>query len=88
MSFVYVVVENGIVYPSAYTTYSAARTAVIEKYKDAEANDINELPNTETGDQTELYIEKGIHIIISKLPVASSGGNRLRRRRRTRRTTK
>jgi hypothetical protein len=92
MSSVYVVVENGIVYPSAYTTYTAARQAVIEKHRDVEdleTDEIHELPKTETGDQTDLYIEKGINISISKLPVVSSGGKRRRNtRRRQRRSTK
>ncbi len=88
MSFVYVVVENGDVYPSAYTTYSAARAAVIEKHKDVEGletEDINDLPKAETGDATDLYIEKGINIIISKLPVLSSGGKRRTKTRRRQR---
>jgi hypothetical protein len=92
MSSVYVIVENGSVYPSAYTTYSAARAAVIEKHRDVEdleTDDIHDLPKTETGDQTDLYIEKGINIIISKLPVVSSGGKRrANTRRRQRRYTR
>jgi len=82
MAFVYVVVENGDVYPTAYKTYAAAQKVVYEKhkveidrqieqapeYKDQILNDITPLENP--SGKTDLYIEKGIHIEIHKLPIA------------------
>jgi len=82
MASVYVVVENGDVYPTAYKTYVAAQKVVYEKhkeeidrqikqapeYKDQILNDITPLENP--SGKTDLYVEKGIHIEIHKLPIA------------------
>jgi len=79
----YIVVENGEPYPQAYKTYAAAVAAVKEKNREALEDHINEVRsleeieriladvNTPEGTkQTHLYVEKGINIIIYKLPVA------------------
>ena len=84
MSFVYVVVENGEAYSLAYKHYLAAVMAVKEKHKDTLEHQINELQslydietiladvnvpeNTESG-ISHLYVEKGINILIYRLPV-------------------
>ena len=72
MQAVYCVVENGIAYEVAYTRYALAVAAVKEKHKetllapDAYADvDVAE----STTNITYLYIEKGIHIYINKLPI-------------------
>jgi hypothetical protein len=79
---VYVVVENGDPYGVAYTTYAAAVAAVKLKHKEAieeelrwiEENDGHpgcndvDVPESASG-KTYLYIEKGIHIEIHRLPV-------------------
>ena len=78
MPTVYVIVENGNVYPLVYTTYESAVAAVkerhaeeIEEDEDTEDKccDLDVEENTETG-ETHLYIEKGINILIHRLPVA------------------
>lgn len=72
MQAVYCVVENGTAYEVAYTTYALAVAAVKEKHKDALSRpdayaDVNVIEST--SNITYLYIEKGIHIYISKLPI-------------------
>ena len=83
-AFVYIVVENsdeespgGGVFPTTYTSFEDAKAAVVEKYKDeldrqirdgdSPMKDINVL-ESKTG-YTSLYIEKGIHFFIHKLPL-------------------
>jgi hypothetical protein len=96
MAIVYVVIENGELYPILYKTYESAlppfgrllwslrdqyREAVITKYEDelsAERGEVEEMDygmasdvdidENETG-TTQLYIEKGIHIIIQRYAV-------------------
>jgi len=77
----YVIVENGIVYPNIYTTYALAVDAVKTKHKimldyakeielEEDLDPVNEVDVDENpSGETYLYIEKGIHIIISKLPI-------------------
>jgi hypothetical protein len=80
MSNVYVVVENGELYPIMYRSYESARKAVTKKYAAelrAEWEEVKEMNDSdyqmassivdesETG-RTYLYIEKGIHIIIQR----------------------
>ncbi len=74
--FVYVVIENGDAYPCAYTTYDKAAEAVRAKYKqviddDMEGMDsVNDLLTLESPTGMSLmYVEKGIHIEIHRLPV-------------------
>ena len=84
MTTVYVVVENGELYQSLYMTYEAARKAVTAKYVEeltAERDDVEEMDNPSYGmvsvvdideDETgitQLYIEKGINIIIQRYNV-------------------
>jgi hypothetical protein len=79
MSFVYIVIENsdnappgGGVFPTTYMTFEKAKAAAIEKYQDEidrqSAREDVDVSESETG-CTTLYIEKGIHIYIHKLPV-------------------
>lgn len=96
MNHVYVVVENGEAYPLAYKMYKQAVSAA--KLKNAELLDANRadanIHDYEPADEmdveesatgtTQLYIEKGINILIHKLPVVGSNGGQ-RRRNRTRR---
>lgn len=78
----YIVVENGEAYDEAYKTYAAAVAAVKEKNREALEDQINEvrrledveeilsnINRPEAAKQTHLYVEKGINIIIYKLPV-------------------
>jgi archaellum component FlaF (FlaF/FlaG flagellin family) len=81
MATVYVVVENGELYPVIYKTYESARGAVTTKYVvelTAEREDVEEMNDpsycmasdvdideNESG-TTQLYIEKGVHIIIQR----------------------
>jgi len=81
--YVYAIVENGECYPSAYSSYKNAVNAVKEKHKELIEERIKEMVNypeaieemmsdinVPEGDvSSHLYIEKGINIIIHKLPV-------------------
>ena len=76
---VYVVLENGDLYPSLYYSYEAACEAVLDKYAEtlddersecAEwggmmASKVDVVENTDTG-TTKLYIEKEINITIQR----------------------
>ena len=78
----YVVLENGELYPSLYYSYEAAREAVLDKHAEildyersecaewggmmSSKVDVDE--NTDTG-TTKLYIEKEIYIIIQRYKV-------------------
>ena len=80
--FIYVVIENGDPYPNAFTTYEKAAEAVRVKYKQVIDNDIewkdsegmhsvNDLFTPENPAGISLmYVEKGIHIEIHRLPVS------------------
>jgi len=84
MAIVYVVVENGELYPILYETYESAREAVTTKYAaelSAERTEVEEMDDpsyemvssvdvdeNETG-TTRLYIERGINIIIQRYAV-------------------
>ena len=75
---VYVVVENGELYPVLYSTYDAARAAVLHKHADtleeqrAECAEWNCIMSSKvdveenTSGQTKLYVEKEINIIIQR----------------------
>ena len=81
---VYVVVERGELYPILYKTYDLAREAVTTKYATELSNERAEVEEmdypsygmvssvdvdeNETG-TTELYIERGINIIIRRYAV-------------------
>jgi hypothetical protein len=76
----YVVIENGDPYPFLYRTYNEAVNAVKRKHKDTLDEDVKyaeefgesihevDVVESKVG-YTKLYIEKGIHIEIHKLPV-------------------
>ena len=82
---VYVVVENGELYPVLYSSYESAREAVTTKYVvelTAEREDVEEMNDpdykmasdvdvdeNEETGTTYLYIEKGIHINIQRYNV-------------------
>jgi hypothetical protein len=83
MSKVYVVVENGELYPEIYSSYESARKAVTTKYAAElreeweEVKEMNDpdfqmasviVDESETG-RTELYIEKGINIVVQRYNV-------------------
>jgi len=83
MSKVYVVVENGELYPVIYSSYESARDAVTTKYAAQlreeweEVKEMNDpdfqmasviVDESETG-RTELYIEKGINIVVQRYTV-------------------
>jgi len=81
MSSVYVVIENGEPYENVYTSFASAAATVKEKHAEEIAEQIresngypicSEIDVSEdilTG-KTYLYVEKGIHIYIYKLPIA------------------
>ena len=73
--YIYVVIENGDPYGVAYTTYAAAVAAVKLKHKEAIEEELRwpgcnevDVPEEASG-LSRLYIEKGIHIEIHRLPV-------------------
>jgi hypothetical protein len=83
MSKVYVVVENGELYPEIYSSYESARKAVTTKYAAElreeweEVKEMNDpdfqmasviVDESDTG-RTELYIEKGINIVVQRYNV-------------------
>jgi hypothetical protein len=81
MTAVYVIIENGDPYNVVYQTFESAVAVVKAKYKETideqlkEADgqydicsDLNTPEDKVTG-KTYLYVEKGIHIYIYKLPV-------------------
>ena len=74
MFSVYVVIENGEPYENIYTTFNSAAAAVKEKYADQISNDYPncseiDVPEHKLTGKTYLYVEKGIHIYIYKLPI-------------------
>ena len=84
MQSIYVVVENGEIYPTAYKTYEAAVLAVKAKHAEYLEDMIKELkhldliesmladinvPENTSSWKTLLYIEKGINIEICKFSV-------------------
>ena len=82
MDSIYVVIENGDPYPTAYTSYASAIAAVQKKYAEI-ADEISDAkggsicsniydPENTVDNKTYLYVEKGTHIYIYKLPILSS----------------
>lgn len=78
--FVYVVTENGDVYPDVYLAYEDAVAAVKDRHWAQLEEEMNhasdwcppvsevDVPESDSG-TTELYIEKGIYIQICKRPI-------------------
>ena len=82
MNSVYVVIENGEPYESVYRSFHLAKAAVKEKYGGVIAEEIRDsygepicseidVPEDFLSGKTYLYIEKGIHIYIYELTIAS-----------------
>jgi len=75
MDFFYNIIENGELYEFAYKTYEEAVQAVKEKYEELlNEEDILcdiDVPESITN-QTNLYIEKGINIIIQKTLISKT----------------
>jgi hypothetical protein len=81
MNSVFLIIENGEPYKNVYTSFASAIVAVKEKYAEEIAeqirdshgypicSDIEVQEDILTG-KTYLYVEKGIHIYIYKLPIA------------------
>ena len=80
MSSVYVVIENGDPYENVYTSFVSAAEAVNQKYAEEIAEQIRDsngypicseidVPEDILTGKTYLYVEKGIHIYIYKLPI-------------------
>jgi len=85
MSSVYVVIENGEPYKNVYKSFASAAASVKEKYAEIIAEEKREMngypicseidvPEDILTGTTYLYVEKGIHIYIYKLPIAVSSG--------------
>jgi hypothetical protein len=81
MNAFYVIIENEEPYPIAYGSFESAVAVVKTKHKetiDAQLREANgeyeicselDVPENKITGKTELYVEKGIHIHIYKLPV-------------------
>ena len=80
MSSVYVVIENGEPYKNVYTSFTFAKAAVKEKHAEEIAEQIRvsncyhicskiDVQEDILSGNTYLYVEKGIHIYIYKLPI-------------------
>jgi len=80
MNSVYVIIENGEPYSNVYQTFEYAVAVVKAKHKETIDDQLREaegypicsdldVPENKVG-KTELYVEKGINIIIYKLPLA------------------
>jgi hypothetical protein len=81
MNAFYVIIENGEPYPIAYGSFESAVAVVKAKHKETvdeqlrEANGVYDIcsdldvPENKVTGKTYLYVEKGIHIYIYKLPV-------------------
>ena len=84
MEYIYIILENGHLYPIAQKTYKSAVNSIKEKHKEYLEEQIKELyhldmieevlsninvpENTETN-ITKLYIEKGINIEIHRFRI-------------------
>ena len=81
MLYVYIIIENGDPYENVYSTFASAVDKVKEKYqetideqrKEAEGESICseiDIPEDLLSGKTYLYVEKGIHIYIYRLPIS------------------
>lgn len=77
---VYVIIENGEPYNVVYETFDSAVAVVKAKHKETIDEQIREVgeyyicseldvPEDKITGKTYLYVEKGIHIYIYKLPI-------------------
>ena len=82
MSSVYVIIENGIPYENVYTSFASAAAVVKEKHAVQIAYQIRvsegypicskiDVPENILTGKTYMYVEKGIHIYIYKIPIVS-----------------
>jgi hypothetical protein len=82
MVYVYIVIENGVSYNAAYQTYAQAVAVVHDKWNTTVQQERDEaggydicseidLPENPSG-ETMLYVEKGINILILRLPIVST----------------
>lgn len=80
MTHVYIVIDNGDPYPTAYTSFASAAAEVKEVHKEAIEEQMLEadgegicsdidVPEDKLTGTTYLYVEKGINIYIYKLPI-------------------
>jgi hypothetical protein len=80
MSSVYIIIENGEPYKTVYTSFASAAAAVKEKHAEEIKEQLTEaangpicsevdVPENILDGKTYLYVEKGIHIYIYKLPL-------------------
>jgi hypothetical protein len=80
MNAVYVIIENGDPYNVVYQTFESAVAVVKAKHKETIDEQLREakgypicsdlnVPEDKVTGNTYLYVEKGIHIRIYKLPV-------------------
>ena len=80
MKVVYVIIENGEPYTMVYKTFESAVSVVKAKHKETIDEQLREangcpicsdldVPENKVG-KTELYVEKGLNIIIYKMPIA------------------
>ena len=78
---VYVIIENGEPYNAVYQTFESAVAVVKARHKETIDEQISEAegypicseldtPEDKATGKTYLYVEKGIHIYIYKLPLA------------------
>ena len=81
MKAVYIIIENGEPYNMVYQTFEYAVAVVKAKHKETIDEQLRgadgypicsdlDLPENKVIGKTELYIEKGINIIIYKMPIA------------------
>jgi hypothetical protein len=81
MNAVYVIIENGEPYTMVYATFESAVAVVKAKHKETIDEQIKEaegypicsdldVPENKVTGKTALYVEKGINIIIYRLPLA------------------
>lgn len=81
MNIVYVIIENGEPYNMVYQTFEYAVAVVKAKHKETIDEQLKEahgypicsdldIPENKVTGKTELYVEKGINIIIYKMPIA------------------
>lgn len=81
MHFVYIIIENGDPYENVYRSFASAVDKVKEKYQDTIDEQTKEaggqpicseidIPEDLLSGKTYLYVEKGIHIYIYRLPIS------------------
>ena len=86
MTSIYIILENGEIYPDTYPSYKAAVAAVKDKHYEELERQIHEVQRldmieeilsqinvAESADgKTQLYIEKGINIYVHRMTINST----------------